>query len=212
MATDEAEVSVGTDTAGQGDVSGDDTSTTEAQTTVAESGDGEAVEGSDSGTEGSAGEENNSPEAYTDFDLPEGVNLDNAMLEKASPLFKELGLSQDQAQMVVGLYADKMQETAQGQVDAFSQQVTDWESAAKADKEFGGDKFDENLSVAKLGMEKLGTPELKDFLEKSGAGSHPEVLRAFYRAGALLREDNPGAGDPASEKVDRVSVLYPDLN
>lgn len=209
MAADE-NVLDGTDAAGQGDGSGStDPGTTDPVTTEGEG--GEAGDQDGAGAEDTAGGDDGVPESYSDFNFPEGIDVDSAMMEKADALFKEVGLNQDQAQMVVDLYGEKMQEMVQGQTDAFTQQVTDWETAAKADKEFGGDKFDENLGVAMLGMEKLGTPELKDFLEKSGAGSHPEVLRAFYRVGKLLREDNPGSGDPTSEKADRVSVLYPDL-
>lgn len=210
MSTDESAPN-GIDAAGQGDglESVTDPSTTDPAASAAEGGDTGDQGGASA--EDSAGGDNGAPESYTDFAFPEGMDVDNAMLEQAAPVFKEIGLNQEQAQQIVDLYGAKMEEMAQGQVDAFTQQVTDWESAAKADKEFGGDKFDENIGVAKLGMDKLGTPELKDFLEKSGAGSHPEVLRAFYRAGKLLREDNPGGGDPSTEKADRVSVLYPDL-
>lgn len=170
---------------------------------------------SDTGATDSAGDDDSAgsegaPENYSDFAMPEGVELNAEALEAALPLFKEAGLSQEQAQMFVDYEANRTQEIAQGQSDAFTQQVTDWEATAKADKEFGGEKFDENIGLAKLGMEKLGTPELKDFLEKSGAGSHPEVLRTFYRMGLLLKEDTPGSnGGAPSGKTDRVSIMYP---
>ena len=187
-----------------------DTSTDDTSDDAGDQGDSDTGDTDSTGEDDSAGSEG-APEAYSDFTMPEGVELDAAALETATPLFKEAGLTQEQAQMFVDYEANRVQETAQAQSDAFNQQVTDWEATAKADKEIGGDKFDENLGVAMLGMEKLGTPELKDFLEKSGAGSHPEVLRTFYRMGMLLKEDDPGSnGGNSGSKTDRVSIMYPD--
>lgn len=216
MATEDT-TSAGAAESGQGDVSGADVSagTTPETTTDVTTGDvidgGEAGGAQDDGTASdSATGADGAPESYADFVMPEGVEVDAALLEKAGPMFKEIGLSQDQAQMVVNLHAEQVEAMVTGQVEAFNQQVTDWEAAAKTDKEFGGDKFDENLSVAKVGMDKLATPELKDFLETTGAGSHPEMMRLFYRVGQLMKEDAPAGGNPTVAPKDRVSLLYPD--
>lgn len=200
--------SVDADQGGVADVNA--TANTDTSTDdTADTGDSDTGSTDDTGDNDSAGSEG-APDAYTDFTMPEGLDLDAAALEAATPLFKEAGLTQEQAQMFVDYEAARVQEGAQAQMDAHTQQVADWEASAKADKEFGGDKFDENLGVAMLGMEKLGTPELKDFLEKSGAGSHPEVLRTFYRMGLLLKEDNPGSdGENPKSGSDRVSIMYP---
>lgn len=145
---------------------------------------------------------------YTDFELPEGMTANADLLEKAIPIFKEIGLTQEQAQRLVALQA----EAALAQQDAVIEQVQSWEASVKADKEIGGDKFEENLGLAKLGLAKIGTPELQQFLTETGAGSHPEVVRAFVRLGRLLKEDNPGGGEPSAAKKDIVELLYPKKN
>ena len=43
------------------------------------------------------------PEKY-DFKAPEGQSLDAALVERATPIFKELGLTQDAAQKLVDFY------------------------------------------------------------------------------------------------------------
>ena len=48
------------------------------------------------------------PESYTDFSVPEGHTLDAAAIESATPLFRELGLSQDQAQKLVDFYSTQV--------------------------------------------------------------------------------------------------------
>ena len=159
----------------------------------------------DAGDEGDGG----APESYADFTLPEGLTVDEEMLKEAAPIFKEMGLTQEQAQKQVDLYVKGVQAAAQKQVDAFNQLKESWRESSKTDKEFGNDKFDENLKVANSALTKFGTPEFSKLLRDYGLGNHPEVIRFAYRVGKLTQEDNPGAGDAGSEKKDRVSVLYP---
>lgn len=159
--------------------------------------------------EGEEGQ-NTPPETYADFDLPEGMELDGAALEQAQPLFKELGLTQDQAQKVVSFYADQIQAGQQRQADTFNQMRETWLNESMSNKEFGGDKFDESVGIAREAIEKVGSPELKTLLEESGFGNHPELIGAFYRMGKLMKEDVPGGESHAtSTERSRVDILYP---
>lgn len=136
---------------------------------------------------------------YGEFTVPEGMEVDTALLEQAVPLFKEMGLTQEQAQKLIDLQSTNVQ----AQQDAVAAQIESWEAACKNDKEIGGDGFDENIGLGKLALEKLGTPELRDFLTESGAGSHPEIVRMLVRMGKLMKEDNPGSagGSPPEQKT-----------
>ena len=150
------------------------------------------------------------PDTYADFVLPEGVTLNEALLAEASPLFKELGLNQEQAQKLVDFQAKQVQAGSKSQVDAFNQLMNDWQTKSKNDKEFGGDKFKENVAVARSAISKFGTPELKQLLEEHGVGNHPEVIRFMVKVGKLTAEDVPGSNNaPVSKAQDRVSLLYP---
>lgn len=151
-----------------------------------------------------------SPDTYADFVMPEGVELDSAMLTEATPLFKELGLNQEQAQKLVDFQAKQAKASSESQVDAFNQLMNDWKDQAKNDKEFGGDKFEENVGIARSAIDKFGTPGLKQLLEEHGVGNHPEVIRFMVKVGKLTAEDVPGATTtPTSKAQDRVSILYP---
>jgi len=156
-----------------------------------------------------AGKDDASSESYADFVLPEGMELDGTLLEEATPMFKELGLTQEQAQKLVDFQAKQVQAREQAQGDAFNQLMDDWKKQSLGDKEFGGDKFEQSIGVARSALDKFGTPELKTLLEEHGVGNHPEVIRFMVKVGQLTREDNPGAGAQApSEKRDRASILY----
>lgn len=166
-----------------------------------------AVEGT-----GDAGEEGSQmpPDTYADFVMPEGVTVDETLLAEAVPLFKEMGLTQEQAQKLVDFQAKQVQAGSQKQVDAFNQLMSDWREQSKNDSEFGGEKFEENVKVAQAAISAYGTPELKQLLEDHGVGNHPEVVRFMVRVGRTLKEDVPGStGAVTSPAADHVSILYP---
>ena len=49
------------------------------------------------------------PETYADFTVPEGSTVSKEVIgESATPLFRELGLSQDQAQKLVDFYSTQV--------------------------------------------------------------------------------------------------------
>jgi hypothetical protein len=87
-----------------------------------------------------------------------------------------------------------------------------WANEAKADKELGGEKFDENLAVAKGALKAFGTPELTQLLNESGLGNHPEVLRMFYRAGKAISEDSVLLGTSGNNAPDPAKRMYPNSN
>lgn len=150
------------------------------------------------------------PDTYADFVMPEGVTVDQAMLAEATPLFKELGLTQEQAQKLVDFQAKQVQASSQSQTDSFNQLMNEWQEQSRNDKEFGGDKFEENVSIARSAIDKFGTPELKQLLEDHGVGNHPEVIRFMINVGKTTQEDVPGGNtNPTSKAQDIVSLLYP---
>lgn len=147
------------------------------------------------------------PEKY-EFKTPEGVNFDAAVIEAFSATAKELNLSQEAAQKVLDNVGPIM---AKRQAESLQAAHDEWVGSARADKEYGGDKFDANLAIAKKALTAFGTPELTSLLRDSGLGSHPEVIRFFYRAGKRISEDTVVTGSigvPAGKK-DAASALYP---
>lgn len=145
------------------------------------------------------------PEAYT-LTAPEGQTLDQAGIELFTPLFKEAKLSNDLANKLVGTYASY-------QATLLQKQSESWLAAAKADKEFGGEKFDETLKTVQAAFAKFGSPELKQFIEATGLGNHPELIRAFAKIGAASREDAPASGTPAGQQPKTMAqILFPDQN
>jgi len=150
------------------------------------------------------------PDTYADFAMPEGMQIDEAALTEAIPVFKELGLTQAQSQQIIDLQAKLVQAGSEKQVNDFNQLMTDWRTQTENDSEIGGDSFPENVKVAQAAISQYGTPELKQLLEEQGVGNHPEVVRFMVRVGKTLKEDVPGSpGAATSQAKSRVDLLYP---
>lgn len=148
------------------------------------------------------------PEQY-DLKLADGVQPDAAALEEFSGVARELGLTQDQAQRLV----DLQQRLERKGIDAahayYRDQTLKHREAVKADAELGGADWEKKVAVANQALNRFGTPELKAFLqEQPWIGSHPEVVRAFYRAGKAISEDTLVTGDNASPKSTWGKVMY----
>lgn len=125
------------------------------------------------------------PDKY-EFKAPEGQQFDPKFVEVYSEAAREIELSQEKAQKLI----DKMSPVLEQQQIAKIEAVrTEWTEASKIDKEFGGDKLEENLGIAKVAIDKFATKELKDFLNITGAGNHPEFIRFCYRVGKEMSAD-----------------------
>nr|WP_011279254.1 hypothetical protein [Sodalis glossinidius]CAI59394.2 hypothetical protein pSG3.03 [Sodalis glossinidius] len=125
------------------------------------------------------------PQEYT-FTAPEGGELDAQALGIFEPVAKELGLTQAQAQKLVDIYPQIQQRQAQ----AWGQQVAEWGEQVKTDPEIGGEKFTANVGQAQKALDQFGNPALRDYLEASGLGNHPELVRFCAKVGKAMAEDN----------------------
>lgn len=127
------------------------------------------------------GEAKTSPESYV-LDLPnfQGSPEDLAFVTEMA---QQSGLPAKEASEFLRrseIYQNILQEkTAEA-----------WAEASRTDPEFGGAQFDANLVVTKRGYDMFATDELKNILEQTGYGNHPEVLRLFHKIGKMMGEDN----------------------
>ncbi|WP_431634648.1 peptidase [Enterobacter ludwigii] len=149
------------------------------------------------------------PEKY-EFKPAEGQELDTAALEQFEPIARELNLTNEQAQKMVDLYGTKiMPMVQQQQAEAWQKTTEQWAADVKADKEIGGDKLIDNLSAAQRAMEQFGDPELKEYLDTTGLGNHPALVKAFIKVGKAMSEDKVVTGGHESGGSDLISAFYP---
>lgn len=162
----------------------------------------------DTATEGKAEDQPaGAPEAYEAFAMPEGIVLDEEVGGEFTALAKTLNLPQDKAQAVADLGAKLAQRITEQQVTAAQQIVADWAKQTKADPELGGTKLAEVTRVAQLARDTYGTPELKQLMNDTGLGNHPEVIRFFHKVGATLAQDGIHGGG-ASVSRSPADILF----
>ncbi len=138
------------------------------------------------------------PEKY-EFKAPEeGQELDKGALEVFEPIARELNLNNEQAQKLVDVYGSKIMPAINKQLaEGWQKQTEQWAETVKADKELGSD---ESIGEAQKAMDKFGSPELKQYLEESGLGNHPELIRIFASVGKAMSEDGLVTGNSNGSK------------
>lgn len=171
------------------------------------------------------------PEAYTDFQLPEGLSLSKETLEAATPIFKELGLSQEAAQKLVSFHADQVKAlTAASQEASYSAMRTDWQAKTLADNDIKSYSLEGKTGIDAVKIDigrALGTldpalaGEFKAAMDLTGAGDHPAFVKALWKLSQNIAEGRPVTGaNPSPEgqrkpgdaaKPSPAKALYPNL-
>ena len=147
------------------------------------------------------------PDAY-EFEVDDDEPITDAQLDEIAAYAKERGLSQEQAQSLVDMQSKAMQDQ-QEQLKADHESTVDkWEADVKADVELGGDKYGENLELAKRGMERFFTPDFTKYINETGFGNHPEVIRGFMKIGQALADDKLVMAGAAGEVKSAEDTLY----
>lgn len=155
---------------------------------------------------------NAEPIEYTDFIVPEGIELDSEVLDEFKPFAQELKLDQDGAQKLVDMGSKLATKIHQAGIDNWQKQKDGWAEQSRADKEIGGKDFDANLGVAKAAIEAFGSPELQNILDVSGLGNHPEVVRVFHKIGKAISSDaGIIKGDKAGDGKASLNAMYPTM-
>jgi hypothetical protein len=158
------------------------------------------------------------PAADITLKLPDGFDVKDPLLTGFTALAKEAGLKPEVAQKMADLYVQRKQEEVKQQQERWTTQAQDWITGAKADKEYGGEKFTANLDIARKALTRFGSEPLGALLDTTALGNHPEVIRFFVRVGKALAEDSvagttgTGAGAaPANDEEARLRVMYPKM-
>lgn len=111
--------------------------------------------------------------------------------------------------------ANRQARTASDMQAQFAQQresqMDEWAATLKADKDFGGEKFDQNIALAIKGVEAVGTAELRQLLDDTGLGSHPDVVRAFMKVGQLTADAPFVTGKQPEQQASLAARMYPNM-
>lgn len=138
------------------------------------------------------------PEKY-EFKMPDGVKVNQELVDGLSPVLKDMKITQAQAQKLVDAYTPIILKQAQAMaktqadesIKVFNQIKTDWKE--QTNKMLGTNK-DAELGHAARFINQYGTKELRQALNDTGLGNHPELVRIFIAAGKKLAPDSMPGG------------------
>lgn len=166
------------------------------------------------------------PDKY-EFKAPEGFEIDAKFVADATPVLKELGLDQAQAQKLVDLYSKKAQEQAEAPYKAYEDIRSTWRKDILSDTTLsnGSELKPEVKATISAALDSLGdaklTSDFKAAMDLTGAGDNPAFVRAFYklaqmlpREGALVLGGKPsplGQRAPGAKPVSAAAAMYPNL-
>ena len=136
--------------------------------------------------DGKKPESQGAPEQYADFKMPEGFTLEGEMKEKVTGLFRELNLSQENAQKLIDYATERDLANREAMLNDLAARRKEWRSTLRARPNFEAD-----LALARKGMKALvQTPEGAELFKDSWMSDHPAVFDMFVRAGKLVAEDS----------------------
>lgn len=150
------------------------------------------------------------PEAYEDFTLPEGMEMDVEILGEFKNLAKELNIPQAKAQQLIDFQSQLASKQAELYQAAVTKQAQDWAAEIKNDPEIGGENYDKSVASAIKVIQSFGDPALTELLNQSGLGNHPALFKFCHRISAAISEDKfvlPGSQSNTGRKSNE-EVFY----
>lgn len=164
------------------------------------------------------------PESYT-FKAPDGGALDQTLVDAATPIFKELGLSQAQADKLVDLYTARVRTDTENAVKVIQDLGKEWEAKFEADPELGPHRDRIRVDVGRALDATLTPAEKTAFqtaMDQTMVGNNPDFIRTIWK---LAQRAAPGThvsgggpsplGQTAPGKSSRPSIaesMWPNLN
>jgi hypothetical protein len=145
-------------------------------------------------------------EEYELGDLPKGLQRDEALDQWFRGSALEAGLNGEQAKALYSAWNGLMAERVSALQEAAAESKKQVEVQLK--KEYGSE-YDGNMALAKRVMS-MGGPDLWNYLEESGMGNDPRMVRLFVNYGKLISEDRLSRFESGVKPArrDAAEVLY----
>lgn len=166
------------------------------------------------------------PETYADFAVPEGMTLNKEAVAEALPLFKELGLTQEQAQKLVDVQTKREAALAKSNQGDYASMREGWRKEVLSDTSLsaGGKVKPEVLQTIGRAIDGLGDPKLsgefRQVMDTTGVGDNPAFVRALFKLASQVTEGRPvaaggpsvhGQKAPGEAPKSIASAMYPNL-
>lgn len=148
--------------------------------------------------------------AASDIKLPEGLQAPEEMLSSFTDVMNDANLSPaERAEKLMNLHADAMKQASEEISEQWTKTREGWVDQVKKDPEIGGDKLESEVlpTIGKV-MEEFGSEDLRNLMDESGMGDHPEFVKFMYKIGKSFQEGAPVSGSPSDAPKSLADRLY----
>lgn len=163
------------------------------------------------------------PEKYEAFTVPDGFELNEAVATEAGKMFKEMNLSQGDAQKLVDFYSSKTLEAVNAPYDTWRKTQEEWVKQVKADPQIGP-RLSQVTQTISRAIDSLGdarlAQEFRAAMDFTGAGNNPAFIKAFYKLAQRVTEgghvqgrgpSEAGQSKPGATSNMGARAMYPNL-
>lgn len=146
------------------------------------------------------GDKKESPEVPENYDLkaPENFQIDQKELDYWSPIFKDMKLTNEQAQQFVNAAPEYLTNAVN---QALESQVSEFESIQQQqfadlqkDPDFGGSHWEQTQLEAKTAFSEFATPDEIEYIQQTGQANSPALIKIFARIGKAMSDTQLGSG------------------
>ncbi len=146
-----------------------------------------------------------------EFTETEGIKNSPEMVNWARDAFHKAHLTKDQVAAIVPAWNTFVKGMETAQAEATTKAKGEAETKLKTD---WGNDFDANCEVAKRAFTKFTNADYTAFLEETGVGNHPVLVKMFYEIGKAMGEGGmpPGTGGRGGGQPANDGVIHYDWN
>ncbi|MDO9534781.1 MAG: hypothetical protein Q7J85_05495 [Bacillota bacterium] len=133
-------------------------------------------------------------------ELPEGMPYSDAVVDQFKTTAHTLGLTQQQAE---GLYKWFMDGSIGAHAVDKETRAANLEKASTGLKNEWGGEYSKNIELMGRAVQKFGGDEFKKYMDDTGMGNDPVLIKTFYNIGKAMSEDTLILGDRGAKDVQR---------
>jgi len=128
------------------------------------------------------------PEEVKDYEITSAdTESDEEFFDDYKKASHKAGVLPSQAQEMFNWYMDKANSEVKRQEEESAKMIEGSINTLKTD---WGSSYDSRLKAARTAVNHFGDDKLKDYLDKSGMGNDPNLIRVFSKVGETLSDDS----------------------
>lgn len=115
-------------------------------------------------------------------------DFDEEIINKINEIGYENNLTPQQTKTMIDFAKEHFSSKEAAELEALEQQEAEQLEALK--EEWGDEGFNSNIAKAITVIDEFGTPEFKEYLNETGLGNDPQLIRLLANIGNNLKEDS----------------------